>query len=399
MPSVHVRRPLEVELMSEYQYYEFQAIDRPLDDHAMSALRGITSRAHITPTSLVNVYHFGDFKGNPDRLMDQYFDAHLYVANWGTRRLMLRLPAAAFPLESATPYLVPDILKARATKEHVVLDFVSRSEDGDDYFEEGEGWLASLISLRSDLLAGDLRCLYLGWLVGVQNDEVDEDTTEPPVPAGLRQLSAPLRQFVDFLRLDQDLVEVAAAVSDEGLPEGPSTEDLAAWVAALSPAEKDRLLVRLMQGEGLGLARELLVRFRKDRLPTGADEGADEARRTAGDLLDARDRLADEKKRQAAEQAAREKAQRDREQAAARARHLDALAGREEDLWRQVEAAIQKRQPGEYDRAVELLKDLRDLGGRTGNEEDVAGRIRALRERHRSKPTLMQRLDRAGLPK
>src|SRR5207244_10269882 len=48
--------------MSEYQYYEFQAIDRPLDESAMAALRAITSRAQITPTSLVNVYHFGSFK-------------------------------------------------------------------------------------------------------------------------------------------------------------------------------------------------------------------------------------------------------------------------------------------------------------------------------------------------
>lgn len=44
--------------MSEYQYYEFQAIDRPLDERAMMALRAITSRATITPTSLVNVYHY-----------------------------------------------------------------------------------------------------------------------------------------------------------------------------------------------------------------------------------------------------------------------------------------------------------------------------------------------------
>ena len=52
--------------MSEYQYYQFQAIDRPLDERAMTALRAITSRATITPTSLVNVYHWGDFKGRFD---------------------------------------------------------------------------------------------------------------------------------------------------------------------------------------------------------------------------------------------------------------------------------------------------------------------------------------------
>jgi hypothetical protein len=389
--------------MSEYQYYEFQTIDRPLDERAMAALRAITSRARITPTSLVNVYHFGDFKGDPDRLMDQYFDAHLYVANWGTRRLMLRFPARPFPLASVRPYAVPHVLRARATREHVVLDFHSDSEDGDEDFEEGEGWLASLIPLRSDLLAGDLRCLYLGWLAGVQNGEVDESEIEPPVPPGLRQLSAPLRRFIDFIRLDPDLVEVAAAMSGEGVPSGPSTEELSAWVAGLPREDTDRVLVRLMQGEGIPLVGELLQRFRKDQarrqIRSGRDEVAGEARREAGDLIEVRDRLAEEKRRKAAERAAKEQARRAREQAAARARHLDGLAGREEELWRRVEAAIQTRQPKKYDHAVELLKDLRDLGERAGTGDEVAGRVRVVRERHRSKPTLMQRLDRAGLPK
>src|SRR5262249_2822106 len=100
-----------------------------------------------------------------------------------------------------------------------------------------------------------------------------------------------------------------------------------------------------------------------------------------------------------AERAAKEQARCARQQAAARARHLDALAGREEKLWRQVETAIQSKQPKQYDHAIELLKDLRDLAGRTGSGEDVSQRSRDLRERHHSKPSLIQRLDRAGLPK
>jgi hypothetical protein len=394
---------LEKKVMSEYQYYEFQAIDRPLDERAMMALRAITSRATITPTSLVNVYHWGDFKGNPDRLMDQYFDAHLYVANWGTRRFMLRLPVGAFPLAGVKPYTVPYVLKARASKEHVVLDFNADSEDGDEDFEGGEGWLASLIPLRSDLLTDDLRSLYLAWLVGVQNEEVDEDKGEPPVPPGLRQLSAPLRRLADFLRLDLDLVEIAATVSREGMPSSPSAEELAAWIAELAAEEKDSLLVRLMQGEGVPLASELLRRFRQDharrQLRTRRGDEEEGSRRTVGDLRAAWHHLAEERRRRAAERAAKEQARRAREQAAARARHLDALVGREESLWRQVETAIQSKQPKQYDHAIELLQDLRDLGERAGTAKDVAQRIRDLRERHHSKPSLMQRLDRAGLPK
>lgn len=50
--------------MSEYQYYEFQAIDRPLTAKEIDKLRSYSTRAHITPTSLINEYSWGDFKGD-----------------------------------------------------------------------------------------------------------------------------------------------------------------------------------------------------------------------------------------------------------------------------------------------------------------------------------------------
>lgn len=78
--------------MSEYQYYEFQAVDLPLTPDQMSEIRACSSRARITPGSFVNVYNFGNFKGNPDKWMEAHFDAFLYMANWGSRRFMLRLP-------------------------------------------------------------------------------------------------------------------------------------------------------------------------------------------------------------------------------------------------------------------------------------------------------------------
>jgi hypothetical protein len=34
--------------MSEYQYYEFTAVDKPLNEKDMQALRNLSSRAQIT---------------------------------------------------------------------------------------------------------------------------------------------------------------------------------------------------------------------------------------------------------------------------------------------------------------------------------------------------------------
>jgi hypothetical protein len=75
--------------MSEYQYYEFIAIDRPLSEVDRRELRKLSTRARITATTFANSYGWGDFKGDPAELMRRWFDLHLYLANWGSRRLMI----------------------------------------------------------------------------------------------------------------------------------------------------------------------------------------------------------------------------------------------------------------------------------------------------------------------
>src|SRR5881628_722009 len=90
--------------MSEYQYYEFQTVDRRLTDKQMGELRSYSSRAHITPTSFINEYSFGSFKGDEDAWVDKYFDAFVYLANWGTHSVQLRLPAGLIPIKTARLY-------------------------------------------------------------------------------------------------------------------------------------------------------------------------------------------------------------------------------------------------------------------------------------------------------
>ena len=118
--------------MSEYQYYEFQALDRPLNQEQISKVRACascppvvlySSRARITPQSFVNEYNWGDFKGNPREWMEQYFDAFLYYANWGSRRFMLRLPAKLLHPQTAAPYCDGENLSCFQKNDHVVLSF------------------------------------------------------------------------------------------------------------------------------------------------------------------------------------------------------------------------------------------------------------------------------------
>jgi hypothetical protein len=90
--------------VSEYQYYEFRALDRRLTAEQRRRLRSLSSRAEISATRFTNEYSFGNFRGDPARLLEQYFDAYLYAANWGTRELAFRLPRALLDAETARQY-------------------------------------------------------------------------------------------------------------------------------------------------------------------------------------------------------------------------------------------------------------------------------------------------------
>ena len=57
--------------MSEYQYYEFLALDRPLTEEQRAELRSISSRAEITATRFTNEYQWGDLKGDPLQMVKE----------------------------------------------------------------------------------------------------------------------------------------------------------------------------------------------------------------------------------------------------------------------------------------------------------------------------------------
>ena len=280
--------------MSEYQYYDFKAIDHALTKTEMAALRAISTRAVISTTSFTNHYEWGDLKADPLKLLEKYFDAFVYVANWGTREFHLRLPQELVDFKQLKSILPGNAARARSAGQFVIVTFESEVESDDDW-DDGTGWMGSLVSLRSDLLRGDLRCLYLGWLHCVQNDEFSGDALEPPVPAGLRALSAPLDSFIEFLGIGEDLVEVAASACAP-LKEGPSRKELATWVRGLPANEKDDLLIDSLSESGERWRVELLQRFQRENT-VATSLGAIE-RRTVKDLLTATRVRADERARQ-----------------------------------------------------------------------------------------------------
>jgi hypothetical protein len=124
--------------MSEYQYYEFLALDRPLDARQQDEVRALSTRATVNATSFINEYHWGNFRGDPSRMMERYYDAHLYLANWGSRRIMFRFPRSLLGLDVAEQYCVSDQVTAWTTNEFIVLDLSSEDDSG-EWVEDAGG--------------------------------------------------------------------------------------------------------------------------------------------------------------------------------------------------------------------------------------------------------------------
>ena len=181
------------------------------------------------------------------------------------------------------------------TREHVILDLTSEDESG-EWAEDTEESLSAIVGVRSELAAGDLRPLYLAWLSGYgvwERDEEafgeeDEDEMEPPVPAGLGSLTAPQRALADFLRLDSDLLEVAAETSAALPTVTGDARALARHIATLPVSDKDRLLTLVAEDQAARARMELLQGFGTD-----PDKRRDShPRRTVAELLDPLGRVA-----------------------------------------------------------------------------------------------------------
>jgi hypothetical protein len=376
--------------MSEYQYYEFQAIDRPLSDADRQALRDLSTRARITATSFTNSYQWGDFKGDPAKLMERWFDLHLYVANWGSRRLMIRWPARLVDRDRLDDFVGEvDCVGLGVVGEYLILDIARHELEFEDW-DDGSGSLAALTPLRAEVLAGDYRLFYLLWLTTVEADAIAADEPEP-MP-GIGPLTGALEAFASFFGIDSDLVQAAAersatSSSDESL-------DCARHViAAMTEGEKNGLLDRLFAGDPHVAAELRSTVWKRLESETASSTVVP---RTAGELRDRARAIRLCRERIAANKASEERRRQIEAAEKVRQTRLEAIRRRGEGVWQEVEDEIERRNPGSYDRAAALLTDLRALAEQQGTIEDFLRRLDEIRGRHVRKQRFIERLAAIG---
>lgn len=373
--------------MSEYQYYEFAAVDGPISDEGLQYARHCSSRAEVSRTRWQNTYSFGDFHGSVDTLL-KYYDVHFYIANWGSVHLGVAFPKGIIPAESIKPYLrghdnYENTLTLKKIGDRTILWWERNDEEGWGW-TEGDGIIDQLIDIREQLMRGDYRALFLGWLADFDADEcLDSEegaAAMPPIPTGLDNLGPALKTLIENFPVDSDALAVAA-----GLSQAAKTERLPidSVLEKLSASEMRALLARVAEGGGTSVMTELnRLTYPQAEIPAGSGLNCTEF---AAKIVVNRE----VREKKEAEKAAAKRQQK----AELRRQHLASVMQRAPKLWSDIDPLMDQKIASAYDQVAAQLKELRDAYEQAGQIDTFQQKLAEFRRRYSNRPAMMRRIE------
>jgi hypothetical protein len=317
-----------------------------------------------------------------------HYDAHFYIANWGTVRLGLALPAASLPREAVEPYLRggerhEDTLTLKQVGDRCIV-WWERNEEGGWWQTQGEGGIDELIGVREEILRGDYRALFLGWLADFRPDEwtnaKDKRVLLPPVPGGLDRLSPPQAALIRHFPVDRDALDVAASLSRVSTS---GRIPIATVVSGLPVSELRMLLERVAEGEGSKVMAEL----NRLAIPPPATTGV-----STLNCMDFAAQIREVRDARHKEEARVEAAQRKRESEARRQR-LASVMERADTIWAGLDPLMDQKATAAYDQAAAQLTDLRDAHEQAGAGARFRQKLTAFRERYARRQAMLRRIE------
>jgi hypothetical protein len=377
--------------MSEFQYVGFRAIDGPVSEKNLEFMHRQSSRAEITPWSFDNEYHFGDFRGDAAEMLRRGYDFHLHYANFGIRKLMVRLPGGLPDARAAVSYFETESLFFLQDKRGPggILCIEPCFEPGDlDELWDLEVFLERLLPLRAEILDGDLRPLYIAHLAVMCDSYHDPDEEkEGPVPAGLAKLTNAQRALAAFYDVSEHLIAAAAKKSPALPKQGDAENPYLEWLQRQPEAARNAWLAQLLADPHSTVRRDVLTEFQKSQAaPSWPTIRLD---RSIAELEAASEGIEQEAKRRSAEKAARQ-----------RAKKLAAMAADPKKTLRETEELVQQRSSTGYSQVATLLADLREALAGSDQPGLAENQARKLKNDNPTLRLLVSELRRKGfLPK
>jgi len=257
-----------------------------------------------------------------------------------------------------------------------------QEEDGWGW-TEGEGTISRLSGIREQLMRGDYRALFLGWLADFRSDEwrdpKDGAALVPPIPPGLDCLTPALQALVEHFPVDQDALTVAAGQATGDMPKRMPISHV---VDRLSATDMKALLMRVAEGDGSRVMSEL-NRLTYPRMKPAADETL-----TCVDFATQAIKVREARLKKEAKAAAAKR----RREAAARKRHLEGVLKRAETIWAGLDALMAEKKASAYDSVAEQLAELHDAYVQAGRSADFKERLTAFRDAYSRRPAMMRRI-------
>lgn len=304
--------------------------------------------------------------------------------------MALRFPHGVLPadlLESCD--LEEDFVTFTPHADYDILDIQFSEMEALDEWVDYE--LGPLMPIRDELMAGDMRALYIVWLAvqewlgGYEDEEEDEEEDEtiggPGVPPGLGTLTSAQKALAELFRVPFELIAAAARYSSPITP--TPDDDIVAWVELLPQQRRNEYLVRLARNEP-GLSRRLLKELRE--LGRGKTEASPQGKYVPYITL-----LAESKAIH--DQLVRERLEQERQ---ARQNHLQSVIDQQVTYWQRIDEAVSRKNSSSYDEAHRLLLDLRDASEHFDMGPQFQDRFRSWVRAYMNRPAFIRRLRESG---
>ncbi|WP_143473495.1 hypothetical protein [Flavilitoribacter nigricans] len=381
--------------MSEFQLYQFKAVDRPLTTEEQCEVGSWSSRTQPTSTSATFSYAYGDFPKDEEKVVEEYFDIMLYLANWGSKRLMMRFPKKLVDQDAISKFLInaDDSFTTHLAliERHncFLLDFYWSDEEGGEWIDEEAYRVGEFVAIREGILTGDYRALYLFWLKLAAfkaqwepwegNEEDNLEIPAPPIPPNLKKMNGALKTLVDFFEIDIDLIAAAQQASTDT---GQLEKNFKKLILQLP--EKDRIdyLVRLAAGE---INLDIKLRRQLETLDKSPTQPMTETL-SISELLG----LSTIKEKERQQEEARRAAEAHRSK-------MEKVAREEIALWQSVYENLELKTGRSYDLATATLRDLKELAVFRNDQTTFKDKMDRIKENYGKSRALMQRFDRNKL--
>lgn len=299
-------------------------------------------------------------------LLTHGYDVHLHFGSYGTRTIMMTLPNGLPGDESAwSPFLNWNPNKTGGG----ILALQPCFEPGylHDVWEFDE-YLEALVSVRNEIINGDLRSLFVFALCGAEDSyECYFSDGMPPVPAGIGEVSQACYTLLGFYGIGPHMLQVLSETVGPAPSQPNQIDFITPWVNEKSEIEVRKLLCELLGENTSQCKAEALAAARSElEVPSWP---VTPCPYSWEELIERTNKLISEENariRAKEEAAAKRKA---RKQEKKRQKRMQEMAENPEQWLAQTDALVQERGTENYHKATEILIELQQaIGGDAGKQ-------------------------------